>query len=358
MSGRNTNPTRSASAVARGLKKGLSRQDMYLDQLRSTWKHFLAITVGCALTSATVISGATDWRTFREELLHNLVLSFCVGLLLWLDLPALASYTERLRPAPRWAIRISGAVLTLNVGVGMGWAALAALGVLPWESFWTNVRGSVVPTTVIGLICFVSFAMYKTLKYRAKYETAQARLSSLESRIRPHFLFNTLNSVIALIPDDPKAAVRVTERLAALLRYSLDSTGHGTVPLEQELKVARDYLEIEKMRFGDRLRYSIDVPGHLMQAEVPPFSLQTLVENSVKYGGGEIRVSAHNGNGRLLLRVWDSGSGFPEDAPLPAGHGLRNLKERLDSLWGSNAAVEFPREDAGTTVQISLPASQ
>jgi LytS/YehU family sensor histidine kinase len=198
--------------------------------------------------------------------------------------------------------------------------------------------------------------MYESLKYRAQYETAQARLSSLESRLRPHFLFNTLNSIMALIPEDPATAERVTEKLATLLRYSLDATDHSTVRLEQELKVATDYLEIEKTRFGERLRYTIDVPETLMQLEVPPFSLQTLVENSVKYGGSEIRVSARNGNGCLLLRVWDSGDGFPEKPELPAGHGLRNLKERLDALWGSRAVVEFPREEAGTTVQISLPA--
>jgi LytS/YehU family sensor histidine kinase len=122
------------------------------------------------------------------------------------------------------------------------------------------------------------------------------------------------------------------------------------------LKVATDYLEIEKTRFGERLRYTIDVPETVMQIEVPPFSLQTLVENSVKYGGSEIRVSARNGNGRLLLRVWDSGDGFPGKPALPAGHGLRNLKERLDALWGPKAALEFPGEEAGTTVQISLPA--
>jgi signal transduction histidine kinase len=324
---------------------------MYIDQLRRTWKRSLAFIVGCALATALVIS---DWAPFSERLLYMLIVSFCVGSLFWLDAPALAFYTERLRPVPRWAIRIVGAVLTLNVGVGIGLAILAALDVFSWTVYWTRVRDSAVPTTVIGLICFVSYTMYRTLEYRAKYETAQARLSSLESRLRPHFLFNTLNSIMALIPDDPKAAERVTERLAALLRYSLDSAGHSTVRLEQELKVAVDYLEIEKTRFGDRLHYSIDVPGELMQAEVPPFSLQTLVENSVKYGGGEIRVSAHNGNGRLLLRVWDSGGGFPEDAPLPAGHGLNNLKERLDAVWGANAAVEFPRANAGTTVQISI----
>jgi len=197
--------------------------------------------------------------------------------------------------------------------------------------------------------------MYDSLKYRAQYETAQARLSSLESRLHPHFLFNTLNSIMALIPEDPARAERVTEKLATLLRYSLDATTRSTVRLEQELKVATDYLEIEKTRFGERLRYSIDVPETLLQAEVPPFCLQTLVENSVKYGGGEIRVSVQNGNGRLLLRVWDSGNGFPVKPELPAGHGLHNLKDRLDALWGSKAAVEFPREESGTTVQISLP---
>jgi LytS/YehU family sensor histidine kinase len=160
---------------------------------------------------------------------------------------------------------------------------------------------------------------------------------------------------MALIPEDPVAAERVTGKLATLLRYSLDATERSTVRLEQELKVATDYLEIEKTRFGDRLQYTIDVPETLMTLEVPPFSLQTLVENSVKYGGNEIRVTARNGNGRLLLRVWDSGDGFPEKRELPAGHGLRNLKERLDALWGSQAAVDFPREEAGTTVQISLP---
>src|SRR5205814_9913550 len=117
-----------------------------------------------------------------------------------------------------------------------------------------------------------------SLKYKAQYETAQARLSSLESRLRPHFLFNTLNSIMALIPEDAEAAERMTARLAALLRYSLDTTEHRTVSLEQEVKVATEYLEIEKARFGERLNYLIDVPHELLRKEIPPFSLQTLVE--------------------------------------------------------------------------------
>ena len=327
---------------------------MYVDHFRKGWKRALAITVGVALTSAIVMPLNTG-STFPARILYQLILSFCAGSLLYVGKPALAAYTEGLRPMSRWAVRIAGAAMTLNVGIMIGFAALAALDAIAWTSWWTMVRDAFVPVTVLGILCFVGFTVYEGLKYRAQYETAEARLASLESRLRPHFLFNTLNSIMALIPEDPVAAERVTEKLAALLRYSLDATGHSTVRLEQELKVATDYLVIEKTRFGERLRYTIDIPEALMQVQVPPFSLQTLVENSVKYGGDEIRVSARNGNGRLVLRVWDSGDGFPDKPDFPAGHGLRNLKERLDALWGSRAAVEFPREDAGTTVQISLP---
>ena len=329
---------------------------MYVDHLRTTWKRALAITLGFALTSAIVMPMDNE-GALPARLVHHLIVAVCIGSLFWLGSPALMANTERLNQTPRWILRIVGAAVLLNVGIAIGLAALAALGVLPWPFYLATVRDAFVPATIIGVLSFVGFAMYQGLKYKAQYETAQARLSSLESRLRPHFLFNTLNSIMALIPEDPIAAERVTGKLATLLRYSLDATGRSTVRLEQELRVATDYLEIEKTRFGGRLHYTIDVPDGLMLAEVPPFSLQTLVENSVKYGGGEIRISARNGNGHLLLRVWDSGEGFPDKRDLPAGHGLRNLKDRLDALWGSNAALEFHREDKGTTVQITLPSS-
>jgi signal transduction histidine kinase len=328
---------------------------MYVDRLRASWKRALAITVGVAVTSALFVSGITGWRMLPKQIVYQMIASSCVGSLFWLIGPLVSSYTKPMRPASRWTLCIVAAAVILNVGVTLGLAALTVLGILPWTLYWPMLRDSVLPTTVIGVICTVGFTMYENLQYRAQYETAQARLSSLESRLRPHFLFNTLNSIMALIPDDPAAAEHVTEKLAALLRYSLDAANHSTVRLEQELKVATDYLEIEKTRFGERLHYTIQVPEKLMHCEVPPFSLQTLVENSVKYGGNEIRVSARNGNERLLLCVWDSGDGFPKSKELPAGHGLRNLKERLDALWGSRAALEFPQQQAGTAVQISLP---
>jgi two-component sensor histidine kinase len=331
---------------------------MYREQLRRNWKRVLGVSVGVALTSAIVICANTKWTNFPAQVGYQLIISSCVGTLFWIFGPLIKYYSERLRPTPRWVLRIVGAAVNLNLGVLIGMTVLTSTGVFPWSILWSVFWNSVAPTTVIGVLCFVGFTMYENLQYKSQYETTQARLSSLESRLRPHFLFNTLNSIMALIPEDPDAAERMTERLSGLLRYSLDVTLQNTVRLEEELKVATDYLEIEKTRFGGRLQYSIDVPPELLSTAVPPFSLQTLVENSVKYGGGEIRVSAHNGNGLVLLRVWDSGKGFPHDVQLPAGHGLHNLKDRLDALWGSKASVEFPREETGTMVQVSLPATR
>jgi LytS/YehU family sensor histidine kinase len=94
----------------------------------------------------------------------------------------------------------------------------------------------------------------------------------------------------------------------------------------------------------------------LMQADVPPFCLQTLVENSVKYGGNKIRVTAQNGNGRFVLSVWDSGPGFGKDEKVVSGHGLHNLRGRLAALWGANATMEFPQDSDGTAVRISIPS--
>jgi LytS/YehU family sensor histidine kinase len=188
----------------------------------------------------------------------------------------------------------------------------------------------------------------------------QARLSSLESRIHPHFLFNTLNSISALIREDPRKAERTVERLAALLRYSLDHNAGGLVPLHRELHVVEDYLEIEKTRFGDRLRFAVDVPAELADLDVPPLALQTLVENSIKHAvapnrqGGEIAVRARLVSGSLVLEVSDDGPGF-DHADIAQGHGLENLRERLAALFESEGRLEIARRNGRMVVAVAIP---
>ena len=191
---------------------------------------------------------------------------------------------------------------------------------------------------------------------------ASVARASLESRVHPHFLFNTLNSISALVREDPAEAERMIERLAALLRYSLDSELAGVVALREELRIVRDYLEIEKVRFGDRLRYRIEADEAAVSQTVPALSVQTLVENSVKYAvgalrdGAEIVVSARVEDGRLRVEVSDDGPGFEPASSLKPGHGLDLLQHRLTSLFGSSASLEMTAREGHTLIAISVTA--
>jgi LytS/YehU family sensor histidine kinase len=178
--------------------------------------------------------------------------------------------------------------------------------------------------------------------------------------VQPHFLFNTLNSIAALVHDDPAGAERMTGQLASLLRSALDSTATPLVPLDEELQIVRAYLDIERVRFGDRLRYAVDLGDSAASALVPRMALQTLVENSVKYAvsprreGGSIAVRAHARNGRVEIAIEDDGPGFDASAAAP-GHGLALVGERLAMTLGSDAALQIDSRPGCSRVAIRLP---
>jgi signal transduction histidine kinase len=198
---------------------------------------------------------------------------------------------------------------------------------------------------------------------RARKLATEAQLNSLESRVHPHFLFNTLNSISALIREDPRTAERTVERLAALLRESLDIDRNRLVPLSRELRIVENYLEIEQTRYAARLRYAIDVPAGLADVEVPPFCLQTLVENSVKHvagarrEGAEIRVSARQDGARAILEVTDDGPGFDRASVIP-GHGIDNLQDRLAALFEGAGRLQCERRDGRAVVSLTIPLSR
>ncbi|HEY0966135.1 MAG TPA: histidine kinase [Opitutaceae bacterium] len=193
----------------------------------------------------------------------------------------------------------------------------------------------------------------------------EAELRALKAQVNPHFIFNSLNSVRALIDEDPARARQSVTQLANLLRYSLQSGQLETVPFEEELRTVNDYLALEQVRHEERLRLRLDIAPEALRQPVPPMLLQTLVENAVKYGissrpeGGEIAITARCTDGRLELRVTNPGElSHAARSPSAAstGLGLRNASDRLRLLFGEKATCTLREEPAGTVVAlVSMP---
>ncbi|MCB1023351.1 MAG: histidine kinase, partial [Acidobacteria bacterium] len=189
---------------------------------------------------------------------------------------------------------------------------------------------------------------------------AEAQLAALESKIHPHFLFNTLNSIAALIRENPDRAEKMVEKLSALLRYSLDENANGTVSLLSEIEITRKYLEIEKERFAERLAFSIEGFESVEKIKIPSLSIQTLVENSIKHVASksskktEIRVFAKSEGKSFIIEVSDSGSGFSKN-DLSEGHGLDNLRKRLKNIFEENADLEIIENDNCGKVRLKIP---
>ena len=190
---------------------------------------------------------------------------------------------------------------------------------------------------------------------------SESRLELLRAQLQPHFLFNSLNTIAELIHEDPDRADRMLTGLSDLLRASLDAGGRQEVPLRDELDLTRRYLDIHAARFGDRLRVDIEVPEACLDARVPHFVLQPLVENAVVHGiapsadPGLIRIAATASESQLELVVEDSGQGIDGAAPA-AGIGLANTRARLEALYRGRASlVVAPRAGGGTRAVIVLP---
>ncbi|HEU5077759.1 MAG TPA: histidine kinase [Opitutaceae bacterium] len=208
---------------------------------------------------------------------------------------------------------------------------------------------------IMGWLCLYFFYhMFDRLR-RGEVDRLQliasaknAELRALKSQLNPHFIFNSLNSLRALIDENPARARTTVTQLANLLRYSLQSAQHETVDFEEELKVATDYLALEQVRHEERLHVRLDIAEETLQWPIPPLLLQTVVENAVKYGistrqaGGEITIVARVENGALVLRVSNPGEiQNKETRSNSTGVGLANARERLRLIFGEKSSLSL-----------------
>jgi len=352
--------------------------------MKRTWQpvaRTLGIAAVASFSGAYVFSGGpshTPWPEILKGGAEGTAYSFCCAVPCMYILPRLVPFLRRrFSSGTSWALLIGALVAIAAMGSFIPVLSALVIGLLPpYRVFseWVDpLRYSIFFTLLFGvsgtIIAELRIRLDRTtLALRTKERdeadarrlAIEAQLASLESRVQPHFFFNTLNSIAALVREDPVLAERVVEQLGSLMRSSLDVAASPLVALEQELALVRGYLEIEKIRFGGRLRYEIAVDDRLGSTLVPRLSLQTIVENSVKYAisprrdGGSITVRAAAHNGHLRVEIADDGPGF-DPASLPGGHGLALLRSRLSMLYGDRASLDIRSNPSATSVFVEVP---
>ncbi len=193
---------------------------------------------------------------------------------------------------------------------------------------------------------------------------SEARLATLRTQLHPHFLFNALNTISAHVEHEPRTARSMIEQLGDLLRLSLEHADEPEIPLERELAFVDRYLRLQRARFGDRLEVDVHVDPNVLNALVPTFILQPLVENAITHGTskraqkGRIELEASSDGPRLRVRVRDNGAGLPSgwDIERSAGIGIANTRERLSHLYGEDQSLSVAAAPAGgVQVDLTLP---
>lgn len=280
---------------------------------------------------------------------------------LWaLTTPIVVAIARRFRfESGRWATAffahlIASAILTaiqLLLGESiltlLGMRDASAFGAKVWMSFVLNFQSSL-PTYWLILFAYLAFDYY--VKYRDRElrgvqlaaELSRAQLQALKMQLKPHFLFNTLNSISSLMYSDVEAADAMLARLSEFLRLTLDRELDQEITLQEELEFVRRYLEIEKIRFEDRLLVTVDIGPGIENARMPTLALQPLVENAIHHGiasraeGGSIVIRARRNAGELHISITDDGIGpLPPDAQPRERIGLANTRARLERLYGA-----------------------
>jgi len=287
----------------------------------------------------------------------------------------------RLRPLSTWVIHLAACAL---IGlVVSAWNAWLEAMLNPWAKpsgpdpfgpvwFYKFYNGLLSSLFLYAMIIAVSYvldsrerlARQQTETARLNEQLSKAQLDALRRQIEPHFLFNTLHAIAGLVREKRNdAAVSMIAGLSDFLRRALEDSDKQQVPLGAEMEFLQKYLDIQKVRFAERLQLSVDVPKELFAAQVPSLILQPMVENAIKHGiakraqGGLIRIAAVRTNGVLTLSVYNDGPRLPADwDEIRSGIGISNARTRLQSLYGDACKLSLRNQDpGGVEASVSVP---
>lgn len=280
----------------------------------------------------------------------------------WINLPI-----KKLLPRVLLACLIIGTVIYI-----LAFGSDYALGQFKSDEFKiaSPLAGIINLSGVIAIWSLIYFSFHYFQNYkRAEIESyiweaavKDFELKTLKSQLNPHFMFNALNSIRALIEEDPKSAQTAVTKLSNILRYSLKIERNETVPLDEEMQTVADYLALETIRLEERIKYNILVDPKSSKIEIPPMMIQTLVENGIKHGiakrtnGGEIFVATKLENSNLYINIKNSGQIDDDLLKQSNGFGISNTKQRLSLIYGDSAKFEIKNNaDDSVSAQITIP---
>ncbi|MBQ5949049.1 sensor histidine kinase [Massilia sp. ST3] len=287
----------------------------------------------------------------------------------WCTASCAAWLARRFAPAGRyWIVCWAWAILALLLGVA-GAAAVHAYAMTPRELIVFARRDMLVLALLVWCcVLALPLALLQRQAYRSEVAALRlsalgAELKALQAQVEPHFLYNTLANTRYLARHQPERAVEMLDHLIAYLHQALPDMRSRTSTVDRECALAGHYLALMAIRFGERLRYTVDVAEDARDAEMPPLLLISLVENAVRHGveptpgAASVSIRAVRKGGQLRLTVADDGPGPGARSPVGHGVGLRNARERLRALYGEAASLELERgPDQLTRAELVLPA--
>jgi two-component system LytT family sensor kinase len=344
---------------------------------RTRWRGIAAIWLACVLFDAS--ETVLFMRAVGQRSWLLIFVVEAVSWLPWALATPLVIYLTRRHPFTRGRLAAATAVhVAAFICISLAaeaWFALLQMLFNPWgyaqqptlvEAWRTSLPYQVLPYLIVYAlilgITFIGDARERTA--RLNEELANARLAALRGQMEPHFMFNTLNSIAGMVREHRNdAAVDMIVGLSEFLRRATEDSHRPQVTLAEEVEYLRRYLDIQKVRFGERLQVRLDIPERILRAQVPNLLLQPLVENAIKHGiakrvvGGTVHVTGSGDNGTLRLSVCNDGPGIATDVETTqSGVGLANLRTRLRILHGNESELHLQHAVNGTAeVVVTLP---
>ncbi|WEK17993.1 MAG: histidine kinase [Candidatus Pedobacter colombiensis] len=324
--------------------------------------------IGCVLSALiSVFSGHfIGFRSVSYEILFSVIISLAIGNSVYLSQKLLKFNRDQiwLFIILYYASSLAAMLLAIESIYFIKWLLFNE----PYQLF--HPHDYLVSSMLVVIICTI-FYIYNSQKARLharirerdldvlklRQMKTQAELATLQSKINPHFLYNALNAIASLIHEQPDQAEDMTLKLSKLFRYSINNNQDDLVTVAEEMEIVSTYLDIEQIRFGDRISFILDIDPALKQERIPRFLIQPLIENALKHGlkdiaaGAELRITIRK-DSRLVIAISDNGAPFPDE--LNIGYGLQSTFDKLNLLYGSAYELQLLNKPI-KQIEIKIP---